>query len=224
MGGTLHDSQARWLRLERYARWRRGGRRCWLLVLPDDALACVVSRLRAADVDALACALLGHATFTLHFPHVAAVPAGMRGTWLRHRMERELWIALHAFADGLLHHACEVRSVCAFVDWSVFAAWPTHPVAEYAWCQPAPHDVAVAPRALETLRPRVRVYDHVVRRHVAACLKSGRPAVRVSFHAVCETQAGQCWIVGTPIAAHLHVLYPHELLREPWRASCFEVA
>lgn len=158
--------EARWARLERYARWRRCFR--WEL-FPDDVVSLIASQLTEGEVITLIKALVGSAPAS---PDV--VPHCLRHRWIR----CDLCASFRAFlfeniSDEVLYRTRDHVSSLLCIDWSVFTGTPPTPVVEFYW---------------HLRRPRVVVHNDRLLHEIAKCAKREVSVVRLTVH-----QHYVCW-------------------------------
>lgn len=124
----------------------------------------------SADVCNLVDALAGERLDRESTWALLRVPRELRCVWMLHTALLALEAYLYRLADLALYQAKDGFSVCAFVDWSPFAAGPPFPVAEYHW------DAFGDPHA------RIRVCEAGVRRTLLRCLTRCLPCVQISVY------------------------------------------
>lgn len=151
---------ARWRRLERYARWKQG--LLPLDALPDDLLDCVASYLDDEAIQALEAVVPWSEPVRLRAVLARAVRALETSIW-QHCMEalcdeRPSWWGHPERANH--------NHLWAFVDWSPFAPHPPAPVATSQW----------------TPLPRVVVHTDRLRRCLERGRTEGRPAGQLSLY------------------------------------------
>ena len=196
---------ARWVRLERYARWKQ--RRFRLLHLPDELLGLVASHLDEDDVLRLATACVGHS------PRVEvdadAVPVGMRSAWITHTVVGVFRGFLQTRLSGAsvyLRGQTGMNTV-VLIDWSPFSDEPPRPVARLGFADGA---------------PRVQLCMDEFTRLVTRRMRDGLPVVRVTAHLASQgwdgdgpLGCGTYLTFQTPWDVTNHTLFPHCLLPRP---------
>lgn len=203
MRGT-HCRETRWVRLERYARWKQN--RVRLDKLPSDVLSIVCRFLPNESVYNLLAALQGHSkTQAIGSVHdVVGIPIEMRRNWLR-RMAYE---HVESQLKSLLPHTCLYCSdmslqVHAFADWSVFKTprrRVRRPIAEYHYGP-----------ANERLEWKMSLNEHVLRDHVDSLCDRQCCATRISLYQV-FTGGKLMYLIPHEISAFLFLVFPHFLI------------
>ena len=194
---------ARWVRLERYARWKQ--RRIRLESLPHDVLTIICRFLTNESVPNLLAALQGLSRTKAigSAQDVVEVPVEIRRRWLR-RMAYE---HVEGQLKALTHHTCVYCNdvsiqVHAFADWSVFDE--THrtrrPIAEYRYED-------ANGRAEWTMR----VNEHVLTRHVDSLCERCVCATRISIYVVLAANT-LVYLIPNEMGAFLFLVYPHFLI------------
>ena len=125
--------QARWVRLERYSRWKQG--RFRLDHLPNDVTLCVMSFLCSEDM----CSLL-NALYSIPMSNITSrslirlVPMELRHEWIHGAACDDIRRTLYTIGDIAMFHASGCHSVRAHVNWSIFSG-PITPVSlcVYRW-------------------------------------------------------------------------------------------
>lgn len=139
----MQSSLSRWVRLERYSRWRQ--RRLRLDHLPNDVVLNVIGYLCHDDLCSLLNALYAVPRFNVESRVQAnLVPIELRAEWLYGAACDGLRRTLYSIGEIALFHARSCSRVCAHVDWSVFSG-PVMPVpiCVYDWSQQCSANVAV---------------------------------------------------------------------------------
>ena len=194
---------ARWVRLERYARWKQNKIR--LDRLPHDVLTIICRFLTNESVHNLLAALQG-------FPQtkaigsaqdVVGIPVEIRRRWLR-RMACE---HVESQLKALTNHTCVYCNdiyvqVHAFADWSMFdrTRRTRRPIAEYRY-----------EHANGRAEWTVHVNEHVLTRHVDSLCGRGVCATRISLYVVFTTNKF-VYLVPNELGAFLVLVYPHFLM------------
>ena len=199
MGG-----ETRWVRLERYARWKQN--RVRLDKLPSDVLTIVCRFLPNESVHNLLAALQGHSTtHAIASAHdVVGIPIEVRRKWLR-RMAYE---HVECQLKSLMAHTCLYCSdmslqVHAFADWSMFQSprrRVRRPIAEYHYGP-----------ANGRLEWKMRLNERVLRDHVDSLCDRMCCATRISLYQV-FTGGKIVYLIPHEVSAFLFLVFPHFLV------------
>lgn len=151
----------RWVRLERYARWRQ--RRLRVDLLPPDVFAIVCTHLDHESKTALLRAVSGRVP-------PAGIPREVRSAWLCEHAAARLHASLLSLKDTTCFYARHLtRGVYAFGDWSPFRGVTPDALARFEW---------------RGTRWTANVDRAAVWRHVREMMRKAACSTRVSLHLV----------------------------------------
>ena len=133
------NTDGRWLRLERYARWKQ--MRFPIELLPEDILRHVCNFLpRASDLLALIYAMGGEdAVLYMQCKPWCEAPESISALTdhyvVRQSIETVIHLLYHtSLTDAAFFHASSTQhTIAALINWSPFSLAPPKPVAEFKW-------------------------------------------------------------------------------------------
>lgn len=164
----------RWMRLERYARFRSS--RMKLMCLPDDVLETISSLLDGPDLRRLVEAVTGVGSVA-GMEHVSKplwleMPGWTRNRWLFNESISSFEAMCYNVAEKALFHCHDCGSAVMYVNWSQFKSiTPPRPVATYDW------DVEQG-----AVKANVKVDKSYLLRVLHDCVRKRSPSVRVTMH------------------------------------------
>lgn len=195
---------SRWVRLERYARWKQN--RIRLDKLPPDVISIVCQMLPNECVQNLLAALQGHSK-SLPIGSVddtAGIPVEMRRSWLRRMAYDHVESQLGSLAPHTCWYCNDVTlQVHAFADWSLFQSRSRRsrcPIAEYGYV----HNNG-------RMEWQMRVNRNVLTEHVDSLCKRQCCASRISLY-MAFIGGRVLYLVPDEMTAFLILVFPHFLL------------
>jgi hypothetical protein len=197
----MHCDDARWRRVERYARSRQ--RRFRLDHLPYDVLGVVVAHLPHEAV----CTLL-HVLFDAPAPCTAitsryearVVPSEVRYLWLHGAACDTLCRALRSFAESALFHTRDdFTYAAAHLDWSIFSGTAPRALCTYSWA--SPHASCVT------------IDNAEVHAAVEECVGRARCSATLMVHRYLKW-GNTTFMHPDPVVRATHIVFPHFVMSE----------
>ena len=196
----MGEDKGRWLRLERYARWRQ-----YLFPiehLPMDVLGEICAyHLEPLDRYRFIEAFVGFPPDFSIPSHVKAIPHELRMHWVRDQLVLRFESFLYSISDLCMWHALPHSTVRVFADWSPFSKnVKESPVANVRWA------------GIQRPRACIHIRQPDIRRCIVAALTNHRPVSHIAIYNVTNWNRRSVIRSNRPLFLTSYQIIPMEIL------------